>query len=335
MSLKGKRSKVPAFDIYNFLIAAYQTKIYYDTDTSNYYPQDVEDSSNFINKYDSWKVVPCYQRYINKRLKIITDPEFTLIYWSKGFENYDVNAGRLLPSYPKSLMNNYFTPTEIKELCVLYLFELRIHGPRSSGIPLKTESEALTFFETNFPLLHKLIFTDDGFKFLKCIYEILLLIENDYVQSKDTIKKCIALLNNLFDNLSDKKLRNYCRANDKIGLFFMGMPHAKIYTGCIFTIFFLYYYYFLPTFETKFKFTRHELDTLKFVKTTMDLDSSIFEVDFDFRKKQTIKNKINFLYYEIKQFNKILDFYGWYSLRSILYQSMLQYYCSEKIYTLI
>ena len=321
--------------IYNLAMVIYQVKLFFkEKNIMNYYPQDVEDSSNFIKKYSSWAEVPCYQRYINKRLKIISDPEYLLIYWSKGFENYDSNAGKLLPAYPKSLLNEYFLPPEIKHVCDLYLLELRIAGPRCSNKPFKTKMEALDFFRTNFTLMHDLVYTKDGYEVLSTIHEISILIDKDYLQSKETRNKCVKMIRQMINKMQDKDFKAHLNRNARVGVYFRGMPNPKILPGCIFNLFFLFYNYYLPK-NDLINVTRENGLIIDFVKIMYNKDSEIYEIDYDYKKKQIVKKKIEFLYFEKKVFDKIAVKYGYKRLRNSLIQLMLRFYCSENLNTII
>lgn len=240
-----RNSRIPTDRIREVLTAVYQVTTFFQ-DTGSYYPEDVEDSSNFTTDYKTWADVPCYQRYVNHRMKIISDPEYLLLYWSKAFESFDTQNNALLPSYPKSMTNIWFTPQEIGHVCQLVLFEWTVSGMRSREIPM-THKNALKQFKESFPLLYDLVFTPDGNTVLKAVYGIILLGDRDYYQSKETRAKCIALFETMLEKLQSKSLQAYLKKNDRIAVYSTGMRNPRILGHCLLTVYFSYSFFYFPT----------------------------------------------------------------------------------------
>lgn len=299
-----QNSKIPVHQIENLLLAIYQVRSFKKTDHS-YFPQEVGDSSNFQHEYESWSTVPCYQRYVNHRMKIITDPEFLLIQWSKGFESFDANNNALLPMYPKSITNILFEPIEIKEVCRIILFEWCIDGLRTKKIPM-TMKNAQEQFRLSFPLLHDLVYTDDGYRVLETVYKIIRLTESDYTQSAATRKKCLQFFKKMITEINNSKLKNHFKTNDRIGLYYVGMPNPKINGYCILTLFFSFNYFYFP----QNNIYHVDKKTLSYILKLKDMykkryQSGIYQVDFDFKKKSNILVPITFDFFLKKNIQKI------------------------------
>jgi hypothetical protein len=291
-----KNNSIPVKRIEDLLIAIHQIKSF-RTNTESYFPTDVGDSSNFSVSYEDWMEVPCFQKYVNHRIRIISDPEFLLIQWSKAFESFDINNNALMPSYPKSLTNILFTPQEVKDVCRLIIFEWTVNGRRNKEIPL-SHKDAHKQFKESFPLLYNLVFTEDGFLILRTVYEIILLTDNDPNQSKETRKKCLDLFTTMVTGIKDKTLRAYMSKNDKIGVNFVGMPNARIYGPCILSIYFSFDFFYFPN-ENIYHLDKTTSDYMERLKKKYHekYPTGIFEVDYDFKKKKDITKPISFDFY--------------------------------------
>lgn len=297
--------------IARILTAVYQVMVYLSAETSSYFPQDVEDSSNFYHDtYANWGEVPCYRRYVNHRMRIIADPEFLLIYWSKGFENFDVNNNALLPAYPKSVTNIYFTPAEIRHVCELMLFEWTVHGCRNDPVPLSDRKKALTRFKTSFPLLYDLVFTADGFRILETIHAITSLTDKDDVQSKETRQKCRTLFRDMLEAIKEQPLKTHMRTHDKIAVHFMGMPNPRVLSNCILTMFFTYAFFYLPA-DNIYDLHASVLDYCRRVTARYDMlyPTEIYREDYDPGKKALVLSPVTFRFYRKIYVDRINTFF--------------------------
>lgn len=237
---KKKKLFENAFQCY-YLISKFAS-----TDVSTFYPSQVDQSSNLENTTNlSWDDIPCYQKYVNTSFHIISDTEYLLIYFSKLLESYDTNAMALLPSYPKTILNQLLPPNEIQEICFMTLLEWQIKGKRGKTIPMSKE-ESLQAFHTSFPTLYSLVFEKDGFEVLQCVYDILKLIEKDENQSLTTRKKCVHMYQNLLKKISNKHLSAFMKKQNKVGVFFVGMSNPRFNPSCVLTMYLLFSFYYFP-----------------------------------------------------------------------------------------
>lgn len=298
-----RNASVPKERIEDMLLAIHQVTSF--RETQSYFPEDVDDSSNFMVSYKDWSDVPCYQRYVNHRMKIISDPEYLVIYWSKSFESFDVNNSALLPSYPKSMTNMWFTPQEIKQVCRLILLEWTVNGRRTKEIPM-THKSALNQFKESFPLLYDLVFTPDGNTVLETVYAIILLTDKDYRQSKETRKKCIALFRSMLDNIKTKSLQTYMKKNDKIGVHFVGMPNAKIIGSCLLTMYFSFSYFYFSS-DNIYHLDAPILNYIQKIKEIYrkKYPNGIYEVDYDIAIKKNITKPVFFDFFRKDYIDKI------------------------------
>lgn len=290
-----KNNWTPKDQVENALIAIYQIQTFKNTES--YYPEEVEDSSNFLKSYKTWEDVPCTQRYVNHRLKIISDPEFLLICWSKGFESFDQQNNALLPGYPKSMTNIWFTPLEIKEVCRIVIFEWCIKGLRSKKKPLTLKS-AHKQFKENYPIIYDLVYTKDGYLILETVYEMILVIDKDYCQSLETRKKCHFIYKKMVEKIKDKDLQNYFKTNDRIGIYYVGMPNPKINWQCILTLFFTFKYFYFPK-ENIYHLDPGVLRYIDRIKKMYNIKfpKNVYEIDYDPKKKENVMKPIYFDFY--------------------------------------
>lgn len=298
-----KDSTIPQERIRDVLTVIYQITSFHDT--GSYYPEDVGESSNFLTVYKDWSEVPCYQRYVNHRTKIISDPEYLLIYWSTIFESFDVNNNALLPGYPKSMTNVWHTPQEIGNVCRLMLLEWTVNGMRSKEIPM-THKNALRQFKESFPLIYDLVFTSDGATVLEAVYQIILLSDKDYCQSKEIRKKCIAIFQTMLKNIRNKGLQAYMRKNDRIAVYSTGMRNPRILGQCLLTIYFSYSYFFLPS-ENIYHLDGAVLGYIQKVKDIYHKQhpNGIYKVDYDPKKKQNILQPFSCVFFQKSRVDKI------------------------------
>lgn len=220
---------------------------FYSVKMDSLFPSQVQDASNFQQQLAnlSWGKIPYYQKYVNASLNIISDPEFMLIYFSKLLESFDSNCRALLPSYPKTILNQILPPNEIKEICYMVLLEWQIKGKRGNTKPL-SKPQALEVFKTSFPSLYYLVLTRDGFHILTCAYHILTIIKKDENQSLETRKKCLNIYHQCINTIADSKLAAHFKKINRIGVFFTGMPNARVNPGCLLSMHLLYFFYYFP-----------------------------------------------------------------------------------------
>jgi hypothetical protein len=270
----------------NALQCFYLVSKYKSINIDKLYPSQVQQSSNLQDTTNlSWNDIPYYQKYVNNSLNIISDTEYLLIYFSKLLESYDANVGSLLPSYPKTILNEIIHPNDIKEICYMTLLEWQIKGKRGNLIPM-SKKESLNAFKTSFPSIYYLVFEKDGFEILKSVYEILKIIEKDETQSVETRKKCIEIYQNLLQNLSNKNLSEYFKKIDKIGLYSLGMANPRFNPSCLLTMYLLFYFYYLPT-ENIYVLNNTALQYIQKVKTQYfkKYPTNIFKYDYDKHNK--------------------------------------------------
>ena len=153
--------------------------------------------------YKSWEETKPNERWISETFKECYEPEWLIQRWSASLDNYDVQAGAILPQYPLNINNLPFPPKEIKNI-----------------VDLVINKYSKSVIKQMYPSVYEL---SQNLKFLEIIYEILLLINKDLNQSLETRIKIINILENY------KKLSQ----NDLIGFSFAGFPHPMIRIECI------------------------------------------------------------------------------------------------------
>jgi hypothetical protein len=286
----------------------YLVSKYASSDVNTFYPSQVEQSSNLPNTSNlTWNDVPCYQKYINSSFNIISDTEYLLIYFSKLLESFDTNAMALLPSYPKTILNQLLPPHEIQEICFITLLEWQIKGKRGKTIPL-SKDKSLQVFKTSFPVLYTLIFEKDGFEVLQCVYDILKLVEKDEKQSLVTRKKCVSMYQKLLKKISNPRLLQFIKNQNKVGVFFVGMSNPRFNPLCLLSMYLLFHFYYLPK-ENIYSLADSVLSYIERVKKEYYrmYPTNIFQYDVDtynrIQKKQVVPDY--FLKKNVDTINKL------------------------------
>jgi len=270
----------------NALQCFYLISKYASTDVSSLYPSQVQQASNLESTSDiSWDDLPYYVKYVNPSLRIISDTEFLLIYFTKLLESFDTNAGALLPSYPKTILNQILPPSDIKEICSMTILEWQIKGRRGNQIPL-SRTQSIDAFQRSFPTLYYLVFEKDGFEVLTAVYNMLKIIPKDEGQSLTTRKKCVSLYEQLLQKISNRRLREFLKKYSRVGLFFLGMPHPKFQPLCILSMYLLFYFYYFPK-ENVYSLDENTLEYIQRVKNlyVRQHPTHIFQYDLNSHNK--------------------------------------------------
>jgi hypothetical protein len=278
----------------NALQCFYLISKYASTDVSSLYPSQVQQASNLENTTNiSWDDLPYYVKYVNPSLRIISDTEFLLIYFSKLLESFDTNAGALLPSYPKTILNQILHPNDIKEICSMTMLEWQIKGKRGNQVPL-SRTQAIDAFQRSFPTLYFLVFEKDGFEVLTAVYTMLKIIEKDEGQSLPTRKQCVSLYEKLLKKISHRRLREFLKKYNRVGLFFLGMPHPKFQPLCILSMYLLFYFYYFPK-ENVYSLDENALEYIQRVKNlyVRQHPTNIFQYDLDVHNKMLKKELVS------------------------------------------
>jgi len=197
----------------------------------------VQDFVNFSLAPDQkqWGDLPVVKRYQNKRLGLIADPEFLIISWCKKFENYDRNNSALLPSFPSDFNNRPLTPVEIRDVVNMWILRRMI----THGVTRDAAKKTLSLMA---PVLYDLVFDFLGWDVLHVVYDMLLLIRTDDTQPLSMREILLAM----YEPLHQKLKKEGCAHTEKVGLKFMGWPHAMFRPELVLTVYILHKYIFLP-----------------------------------------------------------------------------------------
>lgn len=190
----------------------------------------VQDFINFqLQPHETkWQDLRVYLRYENQRLGLIADPEYLIISWCIKFQNYDVNAGALIPSFPSDFTNQPLTPSEIKNVAEMWILKQMIIKKRSRSVVIQS-------FKKLAPVLYDLVYTAVGFEVLSLVYAMLMVIKTDRSQP---IRMRIDLLNMYKPLLQKFRISGYFGV-DRVGFFFKGFPHPMVRPELIMAVFIL------------------------------------------------------------------------------------------------
>ena len=191
--------------------------------TPEFYPEDPEQVLNVsLTPGTTWRNVPAVRRYINPRLKMVLDPEFLVLSWSKQLENFDPNRGALMPSYPKDFYNRPFRPDEIRDVVHQLRFRWSLEGSSAQKI-----SDAS-------PALFALVDDRFGYQVLEIVYD-LLVNQTTRVQKLEAIRQF--------------KQHHPQTMSWKTSFKFTGMSETEVRPECLLLEFFLSRFFYIP--ETK------------------------------------------------------------------------------------
>ena len=225
-----------------------------------YFPQDPEQVVNVsLAPGTTWETVSPLRRYINVRLKVVFDPEFLVLLWSKQLENFDPNRRALLPSYPKDYYNRLFRPEEIRDV----VHQLRFRWSLEGTNPQKVSDAS--------PALFALVDDRFGYLLLETVYDLL-------VHKPTRAQKLEAL---------EQFRRHHPHTMAwKTSFKFTGMKETEVRPECLLTEFFLSRFFYIPDTKTLKKLGADDtmiriLDKMKddfkqkhspFYLATLDLD---------------------------------------------------------------
>jgi hypothetical protein len=196
-----------------------------------------------------WSDEPVFRCYYNAEKKLIADPEFLVLSWSKNLENFDTQNNALLPGLPRNPMtNSLLSYREVRVAIEEMLLEWQLTGRRYNKKILKTRDDALKCLMEAAPLLYLLMYDQDGVRIFRCAYEMqrLLDADPDPRQSVETRRACLNLYNDMLETIVDPQLKNHLLQHNRMALEFDGIVEPLIKTGCLLTNFATYYFFYLP-----------------------------------------------------------------------------------------
>jgi len=196
-----------------------------------------------------WSEEPVFRCYFNPSKRIIADPEFLVLLWTKNLENFDTQNTALLPGLPRNPMTNtLMSYQEVREAIEEMLLEWQITGRRHNRTILKTRDDALRCLAEASPLLYLLIYDEDGAKIFRCAYkmQVLLDADPDPRQSPQTRRACLQLYTNMMETIRNPLLKAHLVRHNRIAVEFEGIVEPLLKTGCLLTNFATHYFFYLP-----------------------------------------------------------------------------------------
>jgi hypothetical protein len=182
----------------------------------------------------TWQQIPVFLRYQNKRLGLIADPEFLIIKWSKGFENFDANNNALLPAYPSDFSNRLLTVEEIQDVLEMWIYKKMFMEEQN-----KTRLVVMKLLKEMAPVLYDFVYEPFGREVLRTVYDMHQLIAMDPLQGIDTRLQLVEMYQPIFRRL----LNPYAT---RVGFKFAGFDHPMFRPELIMTVYILERYVYQP-----------------------------------------------------------------------------------------
>jgi hypothetical protein len=254
------------------------------SDYSRLYPENPQQCCNWSVNEANWKQISPGKKYVNKRLGIISDPEFLIIKWNISLENNDKDDRALLPVYPSSYDNRLFTVEEIEEVCDMEIIRWFLHGRETIDdkmVKYTTIEKSRNAFKTIFPALSSLIYSSEGKQLLQIVFMMIEYISEtrDFAQTeKETRFSLCEFFFEFLESLQPNDVFKYIQG--KQGFHFMGSPNCIFRPECLLNIFIL---------------DQFNYDTGRNISNRLNL---IYRWDYDPKIKRERKFPLQFHYFE-------------------------------------
>lgn len=267
-----------------------------------------EDLINFDAQSDTWDHVPVFRCYYNPEINLIADPEFLLLSWSKGLENFDTQQMSLLPALPRNPMTNVLlSPGQVRDVTEEVLLEWQIVGDRATKNVCKTRKQALHNLSEATPLLHALVYNHDGFLIYQCAYNIQKTLDKN-LPFEETCRQCLLLYTTMIEKLQDEVLKDHLRVHNKLAVESAGMPHPIIKTGCLLTNYATYLFLYFPRRPSPDKLEDPSqnifscaVELLDIIDEIVALSNSnrkkLYVLDYNVKSKKLVYNAVPSLYH--------------------------------------